>query len=333
MPAKRICLNRILCPIDFSDFSERALARAGRLALHFGARVTALYVIPLNSTAMMVAGASAGGGYIAIPESLFREQRREAENELARFVDPQRRLGVTIDARVVEGEPWMQIGEAAHALPADLVVMGTHGKSGWDRLLLGSTTEKVMRLVACPVLTVGRSDAIGTGPLFHRILCAADLSPASTRTLELALSFAQEGLARVTLLHVLEGHLGDRLPSLRGPGADTGVDVPDIVDLALQQLRAAGRPARDFCAVEEMVEGGTPWREIVRVAEKTRADLIVVGAHVGGGLGRMFLGSTANQVLRHAPCPVLIARELEALEKGVPPSAGSARTDSSHPAL
>jgi nucleotide-binding universal stress UspA family protein len=332
MAAKRLAMDRILCPFDFSDFSERALARAGRLALHFGARVTALHVIPYGPSPMLVAEAKSGG-YITIPEHLFREQRREAEVALARRVDAQRGLGVAIDSRVVEGEPFVQIAEIAHTLPADLVVMGTHGKSGWERFLLGSTTEKVMRRVACPLLAVGKSDEPGSGPSFQRILCAVDLSPASARTLELAQSFAQENLAHITLLHVVEGRLGAPPSGLAGPGAEAAFGTRDMVEFCLQQLQRAGQPAQGFCHVEERVERGSAWREIVRVAQETKADLIVIGAHVNGALGRLFLGSTAAQVVRHASCPVLIARELEAFEKAVTTPGGASHTDSEHRAL
>lgn len=331
MRAKRVSLNRILCPVDFSDFSRRALARAGGLALRFGARVTALHVMPLDSTAMMVAGATAAGGYSAIPEILLRNQRQEAEGELARFVDPVRRLGVAVDACVFEGEPWTHIGEVAQALPADLVVMGTHGRTGWNRLLLGSTTEKVMHRLTCPLLTVGKFDALAAGSLFHRIICAVDLSPASGRTLGTASSLAEDHVTRITLLHVLEDHLGDRLPRLGAPAGYAGVDTPELVDLSLQQLRVMGRPARAFCEVEERVETGSAWREILRVSDKTKADLIVVGVHASGALGRILLGSTAEQVVRRASCPVLIVRELLAFESAV--SAGASQTEPTRPIL
>jgi nucleotide-binding universal stress UspA family protein len=200
--------------------------------------------------------------------------------------------GAPIETRLVEGDPWREIKAAAEALPADLVVMGTHGRSGFERLLLGSVTEKVLRTAPCPVLTVGTEDgASPAGPLFRRILCAADLTQASERTLDMAASLAEESLARVTLLHVVEG-LGLAL-----------------VEEARERLQRAGNVARRFRDVSERVETGTAWREILRVAEESRAELIVLGAHVHGALGRLFLGSTANQVVRHAPCPVLVVRE------------------------
>jgi len=305
MAPKRVSIERILCPTDFSDFSERALRRAVRLGAWFDAQVTAVHVIPLNSPAVMIAGA-ASGGYLGIPENLLREQRLDAAEELHRVVAPHLTEGVALQTALVEGEPWVQIEEMAAALPADLVVMGTHGRSGWDRFVLGSTTEKVMRRVACPVLAVGQADAATAGPLYNRILCASDLTAFSQPTVDLALSFAQENLAQVTLLHVLEGRQSPP-PELHRPWQEP---ARGPVDAALEQLGRAAWPARGFCDVQQRVETGSAWREIVRVAEETKAELIVVGAHATGGFGRLFLGSTANQVVRHAPCPVLVARQV-----------------------
>jgi nucleotide-binding universal stress UspA family protein len=305
MAPNRVAIDHILCPTDFSDFSARAFARAVRLGRYFDARVMALHVIPLNSPAIMISSAAAAGS-VALPAHFLGEQRREAAEALRRFVAAQQAAGVNIHTALVEGEPWVQIDEMAAALPAGLVVMGTHGRSGWDRFLLGSNTEKVMRRVACPVLAVGKADAATAGPLYERILCASDLTASARHTVDLALSFAQENQARITLLHVLEGALGPAPADLHRPWQEP---ARGPVDLALEQLARAAWPARGFCEVRERVETGSAWREIVRVAEETAADLIVVGAHVTNSLGRMFLGSTANQVLRHAPCPVLIARE------------------------
>jgi universal stress protein A len=159
------------------------------------------------------------------------------------------------------------------------------------------------------VLIVGSADAVSpANPLFHRIVCAADLTQGSQAVLDTALSVAAESLARVTLLHVLDG-----LPALSvsGPFRPT-VDLAEVqmrmADQAREQLIEAARPARDFCEVSERVETGKAWQEIIRVAEDIEADLIVMGSRSQAGLDRLFLGSTVNQVVRQAPCPVLVVR-------------------------
>jgi nucleotide-binding universal stress UspA family protein len=307
MAPTRVRIERILCPTDFSEFSQRALRRAVSLARWSEARVTVLHVVVPTPWALP---AAAYGSSVTVPMDLIRTRREEVAQELERFVEPFLAEGVPLQTRLADGEPWREILAAAEAQPADLVVMGTHGRSGFEHLLLGSVTEKVLRRAPCPVLTVGVDDAAPAAlPLFRRIVCAADLTTASQATLDLALSLAAENLARVTLLHVVEGLLGESGRELYRPVPDAARLRSGLVERARQQLAEAGRPAHSFCDVDERVETGKAWQEILRVAEETGADLVVLGAHVQGGLGRLFLGSTADRVVRQAPCPVLVVRE------------------------
>jgi nucleotide-binding universal stress UspA family protein len=309
MASTRLAIERILCPTDFSDFSTRALGRAVKIGRWFGARVTALHVMPRLDTALPTDG---GGTYVTVAADILRAQRESRKRELDESLEPFLGEGVPIESKVVDGEPWRAIRAEAEALPADLVVMGTHGRSGFEHLLLGSVAEKVLRSAPCPVLTVGRteSDALA-GSLFRRILCAADLTRGSEHTLDVALALADENLARVTLLHVVEGVLGEGRELYR-PVPEVPQLRHSLVEHATEQLRRAGKAAHSFCDVDERVETGRAWRQILRVAEEISADLIVLGAHAHGALGRLFLGSTTNQVVRHAPCPVLTVRETAA---------------------
>jgi nucleotide-binding universal stress UspA family protein len=306
MPLTRIRIERILCPSDFSDFAERALRRAASMARWFEAKVTVLHIV--QPVPWIAPGAAWAAG-IVVPQDLLRPVRDDLAKALENFVAAFRGEGVTLETRLDDGDPARQIEAVAEALPADLVVMGTHGRSGFQRLLLGSVTEKVLHRAPCPVLIVGSADAVSpANPLFHRIVCAADLTQGSQAVLDTALSVAAESLARVTLLHVLDG-----LPALSvsGPFRPT-VDLAEVqmrmADQAREQLIEAARPARDFCQVSERVETGKAWQEIIRVAEDIEADLIVMGSRSQAGLDRLFLGSTVNQVVRQAPCPVLVVR-------------------------
>jgi len=319
MPPTRIQAHRILCPVDFSEFSDRALERAVHLARWFEARVEVLYVVPFP--------VSAGTGlpYYPAPPEVTRDQKEEMARQLAERVAPFLGEGVPIETKILEGDPWRVIRDEAGSLPADLLVMGTHGRSGFEHLLLGSVTERVLRHAPCPVLTVGRAAAHPhPGPMFRRILCAADLTGASERTLEMALSLASENDARITLLHVVE--------SLPDEGGGPYLAVPEIeplrrelVDRARTGLRqAVPEAARDFFDVDERVETGSAWRQVLRVAGEIDADLIVVGAHSGGAMGRMFFGSTSSHVVRGAACPVMVIQEA----KGARP-----QTEAAEPAM
>jgi len=309
VPPARMKVERILCPVDFSEFSQRALERAVRLAGWFEAEITVVHVIPANP---WILPADAGVPSVMVPADLLRVQRQEAAEELERFVTPCRGEGVRIHTRLLDGDPSREIQAAATVLPADLLVIGTHGRGGFEHLLLGSVTEKLLRRATCPVLTVGNTPARAEGPLFRRILCALDLTEASSRTLEVAMSLAEENMARVTLLHVLEG--------LPGEGKRSRHALPEVSRLR-EELRKEAEErlhesvpaaARDFCSVNERVEEGVPWREVLQVAGEVDAELIVIGAHSRGALDRMFFGSTANQVVRQAACPVLVVREIQA---------------------
>ena len=217
--------------------------------------------------------------------------------------------GALIVTKVLDGDPWRVIIDEATATPADLLVIGTHGRSGFEKLLLGSVTEKVVRRAPCPVLTVGHVRAHSRkGPLFHRILCAADLTQASQQTLEMALALATENDAQITLLHVMDALSGSNAAALA-----TGVREPvarQLVASARDELRkAVPNDVRTFCEVTDRVETGTPWTEILRVAEQMDAELIVMGAHATGVAGQLLFGSTTNHVVRRANCPVLIIPE------------------------
>jgi nucleotide-binding universal stress UspA family protein len=191
-------------------------------------------------------------------------------------------------------EFWVAEGDVAgeilaQAQSADMVVMGTHGRSGFESLILGSAAEKVLRKVNCPLLTIPQATAEATDAvpaLFHHIVAPVDFSDTSMRALTFAASLAYEADAHLTLLHVIE------LPQWR---QGTARRLHELVPAA----------ARTCCHVDERVETGQAYRGILRLAAERRAGLIVVGAHGRGVVERMFVGSTAQHIVRRAVCPVL----------------------------
>jgi nucleotide-binding universal stress UspA family protein len=299
-------IHQILCPTDFSVFSARALRHAVALARQFEARLKALHVIPLL---IPYRGESP---YFPAPTSPGREPRRQAEEEMRRFVEPAVEARVPVQTEIREGQPWREIQTVAEEWPADLVVMGTHGRAGFEHLVLGSVAEKLLHRLPCPVLTVcheeGRTWEVPG--LVRRILCATDLSESSPRTVAFALSLAEASQAEVTLLHVLE--------ALPEPGEHPYLAVPEIGPLrreleqmARDQLHQAVRE-EVRSTVEERVTTGRAYKEILRIAATERADLIVMGTQGHGAVGRMFFGSTSHHVVRQATCPVLTVRPLAA---------------------
>jgi nucleotide-binding universal stress UspA family protein len=304
MMVHRASIKKILCPTDFSDFSERALTRAMGLGRSFNASVTALHSISFGPPPVVLPG-EAG---LNLPPVFLAEKRTETEARMkalqAAFAD----AALPLETVIAEGEPWIGIEACARELPADLIVMGTHGTGGWNRFLMGSTTEQVIRRVRCPVLTVGPHDEAQRGLLFKRILCAVDLSAQSPHSVETALAFAEENLASATfLLHVMPAPREEWAPFPLLAASNTQYQTA-LREGALAELEKLSRGFESHCSVRPLAEFGTAWREIVRVATDEQCDLIVTGAHGKGGLGPFFVGSTAGQVMRHAPCPVLIVR-------------------------
>jgi len=193
--------QRILCPIDFSDYSRHALDHAATLARWYDSTITVLYVHPIVPIAASAPGAPAFPPLVATDRD--RDQLLESMQGFARGASDG---GVPMTCEIIEGTAAAVILARAEELPADLIVLGTHGRSGFERLVLGSVTEKVLRKSSCPVLSVPpRVHGVAhRPPLFTRILCAVDFSDCSVSALAYAMSIAQEADAHLTVLHVME---------------------------------------------------------------------------------------------------------------------------------
>ena len=305
-------IRRILCPIDFSDHSRRALDHAVAIARWYGSTVTALHVFPLAPVMAYPPGAP---GYE--PFVLTSVDRSRLLEDMKSFIAAESAPGVSLDAVIRQGSAATEILDHAGALPADLLVIGTHGRSGFERLLLGSVTERVLRKATCPVLTVprGQADAVPAAPvLFRQILCPVDFSASSMQALNHAMSLAQEADAHLTVLHVMtyEQEYGPEAPGMAG-GADELTLArfrQQYEDNARQRLKeAVPDTVASYCSVDTVVTGGKPGREILRVAADRQSDLIVIGVQGRGVADLMFFGSTTQQVVRQATCPVLTLRQ------------------------
>lgn len=292
----------VLCPTDFSPFSERALLHAALLARWLGEPVRLLWVQHGSQAPL--------DGFPPYTTSI-RDVPDWRERLLARlesFGEPARRAGVGVEVEVAEGEPVRTILERAAALPASVVALGTHGHGGFEQLFLGSVTEKVLRKAACPVLAVppGPGPAADGLPVLQTVLCPVDFSDASRRALSWAVTLCRSCEAQLVALHVVGS-----LPDV-DPPSQAHFNVPEFRAIlehdARERLRAvvaaAGIPNR---AAEERVVTGKAWRRIVQVARERKAGLIVIGVHGEGGLGEAVFGSTTHHVVRSAPCPVLTA--------------------------
>ena len=224
------------------------------------------------------------------------------------------RAGVPFDVIVDVGQPQRCILDRAATLPADLIVMGTHGASGFEHLVLGSVTEKVLRQATCAVLTVPpQANRTSTLP-FKRVLCAVDFSEWSLRALDLARSLTRESGAALTAVTVIEWPWPEPPPptfdELPPAQADALREYRRYVETgATRRLTAlADESASAGVAVAVRVGHGKSHAEILRCAADIDADLIVIGVHGRNRLDLQVFGSTTNQVVRWATCPVLTLR-------------------------
>jgi nucleotide-binding universal stress UspA family protein len=291
-----ISVRRILCPTDFSALSARAVEHAVTLARWYEAEVTVLHVAPLPMAPLAdLAYVPAGG--------LTPANRERLRGELYAFVEPVRKEGVKIRLELGEGIPSREILARAYAHEADLLVLGTRGRHGLQRWVLGSVTEHVLRRAPCPVLTVSPAAETLPSARFETVLCPVDFSPTSAQTVHAASALAEEAQARLVLLHVIEG---STYPPIRvPPGFDVATyrkEVATEVSGRLWRLLPEGGGA-----TEVAVTWGAPHHQIVRQARERHAGLVVIGAH-GGALDSALLGSTSHCVVRRASCPVLVLR-------------------------
>jgi nucleotide-binding universal stress UspA family protein len=287
-------IKRILCPTDFSETSAHAVEQAVTIAGYYGAAISALHVVqPIEPS--------------ADPEPLDGLRQ-----DTAAFFDAATNAGLTVDVQVDVGSPVHRILDHAARLPADLVVMGTHGSSGFEHLVLGSITEKVLRKAPCPVLTVPPRVRSRSQLPFRRVLCATDFCDASASAVRLALSLAVESRACLTLLHVIEWPWHEPpQPSIEELPAEQGFALAmfrrESEERARKQLEAL--VPQPQTGVRVAVVSGTPYEQILGAAATGSADLIVLGVGRRSVLNLALLGSTANHVVRAAECPVLTVRE------------------------
>jgi nucleotide-binding universal stress UspA family protein len=276
-------MRRILCAFDFSEFAERALRHAASVARWYGADLHLLHV--------------------AAPASPHTAgDRRFGHQALDAVLAPLLPARVNRFIRITDGSPAPAILAYARQNEVDLLVMGTHGRGGGGRLLIGSVAEPVLRNAPCPVMTIHRAERRSSErPPFRRILCAVDFSPASQRALAYGLELAAHSDAEITFLHVLERHChgGSEAPSSEEP--ETAVERETHERLR----RVLPADARQWCRPYSRVILGNVAEAVVGEANRIDADLVVIGTHGRNAVDELLFGSNADEVVRRARSPVL----------------------------
>ncbi len=283
----RIAISKILLATDFSPESQNALKCAISLAKRYESKLFLAHAI---SEETFLTGAE-------VWPALIDTAQRNAEKNMARIEQDQDLQSLAHEVLLQAGETWEVLSRLVSDQNIDLIVMGTHGSGGIDKLMLGSTAEKVVRHAPCPVLTVGPRVRLLSLESFSNILYATDFSSGSLRALNYALSLAEEDRAELTMLHVIES-----LPVSDG-------EFVEWKRRDCERLRQLVPTGIDLPSQPEMeVEVGDPAEEIVRLADARNAELIVMGSHPSGAVSTHLPWTTLHHVLQHAHCPVLTVR-------------------------
>jgi nucleotide-binding universal stress UspA family protein len=291
-------IQRILSPVDFSEFSTRAFLHALSLAEHYHASLVALHAVEMWKYPYAEYAATDGGDYANLHASLDKGGREH----LQEFADQHCGEGIHPEIVIREGRAADSILSFAQEEKVDLIVMGTHGRRGFDRLMFGSVTDRVMREASCPVLAVRQPphDAVaagGKGSYVHylkRILLCTDFSEYSERALWYAISVAEEYDAELTVMHVVE----------IAPSPARREKVLATTTRQLEKLIPGEK--RKGIKVKTAVRFGKPYQSIVEYAREAEVDLVTMGVRGAGALDRAIFGSTTDRVVQLGPCPVLV---------------------------
>jgi nucleotide-binding universal stress UspA family protein len=290
-------IKNILCAVDRSPSSLQAFGYAIALARWQKARLSLLEVIE----------EAPPPGVTRAPKSdrVPNETRTTLERDLRCVLTARHASDVKVEIFMRKGKVVQEILAQAKASRSDLLVIGSHGRGGVQRLVLGSVAEKVLRLATCPVLTVRSGVRLvrrSRSP-FETILCPTDFSVAANTALAYAKRLAQEADAKLIAMSAIEWPFGEDL--VYGAVANLRKSIESNASKALARLLP--RPGSGPRA-QAIVAIGKPSAAIVKVARARSVDLIVMGVSGRGALDVALLGSTTHHVIRGGSWPVLTVR-------------------------
>ncbi len=292
-PPARLRVETLLVPIDFSPASLFSIEWAKFIAQRTKASI---HLVNVHDFGYPVAGSLTPpviGSEKEIKEHLHRDLQRLALSQKLPHASFQVRTG----------RPYSQICELAGEIQADLIVVSTHGRTGWERTLLGSTAERVVRHAPCPVLVARPTSRGKAGLKLQKIVVPTDFSDCASHGLHYAIDLAQLFKASLSLINVTQLH-HDLPPVVIYSDAALNRWATEVAESHLADLVKE----TDFEGVkfETVHKSGSPARKVCRYAVKEGADLIVTSTHGRSGLSHVLIGSTAEQIIRNAKSPVLV---------------------------
>lgn len=289
----KVSLRNVLFATDFSTASMQALPYATGIAIRFDSKLCIAHVVPPENYP---------SGFNSVEEAA-RAACREAELKMSSLVNSAPCGSLACEAMVGNGDIWIGLSAFMNRNATDLLVMGTIGRTGIRKFMLGSVAEEAMRESRCPVLSVGPESHAPKEVGFRQILYATDFSADSLAAAPYALAFSKNYSSRLSMVHALEG-----LPE--SPYLDAQMARVQLRDLVPQRVNLGREP-------EIIVEMGSPADVILKAADDAGSDLIVIGARGAGALPRLasHFGSVAHKIVCRALCPVLTVRPLADRDK------------------
>ncbi|MFW6084185.1 MAG: universal stress protein [Gemmatimonadota bacterium] len=282
-------IETIVCPTDLSDASLEAIPLATRMARLHGADLHLLHIHLLHSITPSEED---------VPFPGEEEARAELETSAGEIewsrVEHEIRRGVNAAPTILE---------YAEEHDADMIVMGSHGRRGFRRLLLGSVTEEVVRLAPFPVLVVRNRPEKPAPREVDRVIVPVDFSVSASAVIETARELASALDVPLELLHAVEP-----IPYAQ-MSYPIAIDHDDFRTHAQQRLQSYADDVEHAPGVTARTVIGMADQVIIEAVERSAAPLVVMSSHGHSGLARVLLGSTAERLLRHAPCPVMIVKD------------------------
>lgn len=301
---RRSGVQTILATTDFSTTAAAGVEWAAEIAKSHQARIVLVHALapPIPP--------AASPDFIAMPPDFHQQYRDAAVQKLEAAAGRLRARGIETLTELGVGPAAPTVIELAAKYSADLIVLGTRGLTGFRHLLLGSTAQHVVQKARCPVLAVHPDDAEKHRAI-RTILVPTDFSEGTESVLQAAGSILHPDKdARLVLLHAY--HLPVEFTAL-GTVPMTPRLYADAADQAREKLEELAKPLRALgIRVETVAREGYPPTVIEEEARAQQVDLIAMGTHGRSGLRHLLLGSTAERVVQHAPCPVLTVRRSDA---------------------
>ena len=302
-----VIIRKILFPTDFSECANQALCHATYLAQKFESELIMLHTIVMYED-------DPQNPDHRFPDLLecYESMEEVAETRMETSVDEEMKNKLHISKINVRGiSPSAKIIEFAEENEIDLITMGTHGRTAVSHFLLGSVAERVVRSAPCPVLTIGPEHGSETKSMvYKKILVPIDFSEPCKNAVRYAFTLGKLYDAHLDLLHVVEGWIHPAFYTTWDKSIlDFMPDIQSKTNSAIDEFIADLNP--EGLSVEKHVDEGRPHSLIVDFAEERSTDLIVIATRGLGAIDHLLLGSTAEKVVRRAPCPVLSVKRPE----------------------